>query len=585
MTNQINPKGQDFSKIKQIFKRRKWYFIIPFFLVFFTCLIVALILPNIYTSKATILIKSSEIPSDLVPSTVTSYAEQRIQTITQEVMSRERILGLVKKYDLLPGKREKLSVDDIVAKIKSRIHVEPITAEINSGKNYGRPKLLTIAFTVSYEDEDPKKAQLVTNEIASFYLEKNLEAVKQHTAETAKFFKEQLNEIKNKINELENKIAEYRKKHLEELPEFTNLNMTKLEKLNSNLNNIDMQIRSLKEQKAVLENQLISLNPYSGSRGVVLSPEDRLQQAKLELSQLLSKYSDKYPLVQAKKKEIAILEKQTKVNNQLFQLNDKLKELETKLANLRSKYSDKHPSVIAVKQEIKKVKSEIAKVKAELGKSKDEIKDATNPAYIQIKSELDRVNVSIASLKSERKRLEKEINEIYKKLHAMPEVAKKYNELQLDYNNAKLHYNEIQKKYMLAKVAENLQSDELGEKFEIIEPAYFPEKPSKPNRLAISLIGFVLGLGFGVGCASMAEYADKRIYDRETLEEITNMQVLSVIPRLYTESDKRKRRIKKVLIFFGIIAAIVLGILVFHFYVMDLYVFWAKVTKHVSMMF
>jgi len=582
MANQINSTGQDFSKIKQILKRRKWYFIIPFSLTFLACLIVALILPNIYVSKATILIKSREVPPDLVPSIVTSYAEQRIQTITQEVMSRERILGLVKKYNLLPGKREKMTADEIVDKIKSRIHVEPITAEINTGKNYGRPKILTIAFTVSYEDEDPKKAQLVTNEISSFYLEKNLEVVKEHTAETAKFLKEQLDEVKDEIKRLENKIAEYRKKHLEELPEFMNLNMQKLEKLTSDIKDIDMQIRSLKEQKAVLENQLISLNPYAGSKGVILSPEDRLQQARIELAQLLSKYSEKYPLVQAKKKEIALLEKQAKVSNQFYQLNDRLEELKIKLAQLKSRYSDKHPSVIAVKEEIKKLKKEIAKVKAKLGKFKNEIENPTNPAYIQIKSEIDRLNVSIASLKSERARLEKEINEIYKKLHAMPEVAKKYNELQLDYENAKMQYNELKKKYMLAKIDENLQSEELGERFEIIEPAYFPEKPSKPNRLAISLIGLVLGLGAGVGSVSLAEYTDKRIYDIETLEKLTNMQVLSVIPRLYTEEEKKKEKRKKVLIILSFIIAAFLGILAFHYYVMDLYIFWTKLIKHIS---
>ena len=573
---------EDISKLKQILNRRKWCFIISFSTLFIISILIALLLPNIYRSTATILIKSRQVPSDLVPSTVTSYAEQRIQSITQEIMSRARIIDLVKKYDLLPDEREKLTIDEIVEKIKNRIHVEPITAEIHSGSSYGRPTVLTIAFTVSYEDEDPKKAQLVTNEIASFYLEKNLESVKKYAKETTKFLEEQLKEVKNQIRELENKIAEFRKQHLEELPEFMSLNMQKLEKLNADIDNINMQIRSLEEQKATLENKLASIDPYAGSSQRVLSPEERLQQAKLELSQLLSKYSEKHPLVIAKKREVELLEKQSKKIKTLTELNTRLKELELKLSDLRSRYSEKHPLVKSVLREIKKVKKDIEKLSSEIAKSKLEIKDATNPAYIQIKSEIDRINVSISSLKAERKRLEKEVENIYKKLHAMPEVAKKYNELQLDYENAKAHYNELQKKLMLAKVAENLQEDRLGEKFEIIEPAFFPEEPYKPNRVAICLIGFVLSLGFSVGFVSLKEYTDKRIYDIDTVERLTGAKVLSVIPRIDTEEDIRRKRTK--MLFGGALAflVIVVAIALFHFLVMDLYVFWAKLTRFIQ---
>ncbi len=574
--------SQDLSRLKQIIIRRKWSFIIPFAVVFIVSVLVAFVLPDIYISTATILIKSRQVPTDLVPSTVTSYAEQRIQAITQEVMSRTKIINLVKKYNLLPEKRNKLTVDDIVERVKNRIHVEPITAEINTGTSYGRPTLLTIAFTVSYEDEDPKKAQLVTNEIASYYLEKNLESVKGYAKETTRFLEEQLKEVKKQIEELETKIAEFRKQHFEELPEFTNLNMQKLEKLNADISNIDMQIRSLEEQKAILENKLASLDPYTGSSQRVLSPEERLQQAKLELSQLLSKYSEKHPLVLAKKREVALLEKQSKGLKSLSELKEKLRELEARFSDLKSKYSEKHPSVKAVLREIEKVKRDIDDVNRQMSQAKLEIKDATNPAYIQIKSEVDRIKVSISSLKAERNRLERDVKEIYKKLRVMPEVAKKYNELQLDYENARAHYNELQKKLMLAKVAENLQEDRLGEKFEVIEPAYFPEEPSKPNRVALCLIGFVLSIGFSVGFASIKEYVDKRIYEPDMLEKLTQTSTLSIIPRIYTEKEKKKAKKRIIVLVGSILLGIIAVVILFHFFVMDLYVFWAKLTRFVQ---
>ncbi len=570
---------QDLTKIKEIIRRRKWWLIWPFVITVFLAGVICLLLPNMYKSTATILIKNQQIPPTLVPSTVTSYAEQRIQTITQEVMSRAKILKLIEKYNLLPDKRNKLTTEEMVDEIRSRITIEPINAEINK-ETASRPVLLTIAFTVSYEDEDPKKAQLVTNEISSFYMEKNLESREAHARGTTKFLKEQLKQVKAQVDELESKLADYRKAHLEELPEFTNLNMQKLEKLNSDISNINMQIRSLAEQRATLQNRLASIDPYSGASDRVLSPEERLQQAKLERAQLLSKYSPKHPVVLAKNREIALLEKQVGGVDKIGYLKEQLHELELKLADLKSKYSDKHPAVKAVRREIAQVKKEIKTLKSQGAASvRRRVNDATNPAYISLKSDLDKINVSIASLKAEKERLERQMNGVYKKLHAMPEVAKKYNELETDYENAKAHYQELQQKLLTAKVSQGMEEDQLGETFLIIEPAFLPEKPDKPNRLAIMLIGVVLGMGMSVGLTAVREYTDKSIRDVETFEKITGAPVLSVIPRIITHEEKVKKRRKKILLVTSAFGGLVVGLILFHFFVMDLYVFYAKLTR------
>ena len=578
----MEEQAQDLTRIKGIIKRRKWWLIWPFVATVALAAIICMILPNMYKSTATILIKNQQIPPTLVPSTVTSYAEQRIQTITQEVMSRAKILKLIEKYNLLPNDRDKLTTEEMVEKIRDRITLEPINAEINK-ETSSRPVLLTIAFTVSYEDEDPKKAQLVTNEISSYYMEKNLESREAHARGTTKFLEEQLKQVKDQVDKLETKLAEYRKAHLEELPEFTNLNMQKLEKLNSDISNINMQIRSLEEQRATLRNKLASIDPYSGASDRVLSPEERLQQAKLERAQLLSKYSPKHPVVLAKNREIALLEKQVGEVNKIGYLKEQLHELELKLADLKSRYSDKHPSVKAVKREIAQVKKEIRTLKTKGGTSATRrVTDATNPAYIALKSDLDKINVSVASLKAEKKRMEKQIGEVYKKLHAMPEVAKKYNELETDYENAKAHYQELQQKLLTARVSQGMEEDQLGETFLIIEPAFLPEKPDKPNRIAIMLIGVVLGMGLSVGMAALREYTDKSIRDVETFEKITGAPVLSVIPRIITSDEKIKKRRKKIVLVTSAFGGVIVVLIIFHFFVMDLYVFWAKLSRLVQ---
>ena len=167
--------GQELIQFKAIIKRRKWWLILPALIAIVVAGAVALSLPNIYQSSATIMVQKQQIATDLVPTSVTSYVDQRIQALTQQVMSRTKILQLVNKYDLLPDIRKKLTTEDLVDRIKEQISIELIDAEVKK-ETSNKPVLLTIAFTLAYEDREPKKAQAVTNEIASYYLEKNLES-------------------------------------------------------------------------------------------------------------------------------------------------------------------------------------------------------------------------------------------------------------------------------------------------------------------------------------------------------------------------------------------------------------------------
>ena len=572
--------GQELPDLKRILKRRKWWLILPSVSIILVTAFIAIILPNVYRSTATIHIQSQQIPQDLVPSTVTSYVEQRIQAITQEMKSRTQILHLVDKYDLLPDKRKRLATEDLVDKIRERITIEPINAEIH--KESRNPVLLTIAFTLSYEDRNPKKAQLVTTEIASYYLEKNLESRERHARGTAQFLEEQLGSVKAEIEKLETRLAQYRQKHLEALPEYTSLNMQKLEKVNADLGSLNAQIRSLEGQRSSLRNSLGTLDPYSGGTARVMSPEERLQQARLERAELVSRYSEKHPVIQGKNREIELLEKQVGDSIELTGLQERLRELEVELADQKSRYTKEHPYVKNTVREIQAVKEQLGALQTRVGqRTSDSTDGASNPAYVTLKSDLDKIEVSIASLKAERERLAEQSQALYEKLHAMPQVAIEYNELSTDYEIAKAHYNEIQQKLLAAQVSQGMEEERLGETFQIVEPAFLPERPDKPNRLAIVLIGLVLGVGLSAGLTSMLEYTDTRIHDTKTLEQVSGIPVFSAIPRIITQEERIRSRRRRLALAAGAVCGIVAALILFHFLVMDLYVLYAKVARMV----
>ncbi len=102
--NKIMAQQQELERIKSIIWRRKGWLLWPFISLTALAGVISLVLPNVYKSTATVLIENQQIPSSLVPSTVTTYAQERIQSIAQEVTSRSKVLKLVEKYDLVPDK-------------------------------------------------------------------------------------------------------------------------------------------------------------------------------------------------------------------------------------------------------------------------------------------------------------------------------------------------------------------------------------------------------------------------------------------------------------------------------------------------
>ena len=548
---------------------------VPFVLLLLVSVTVALVLPPIYRSYAVILIENQEIPQDMVPSTVTSFAEQRIQTITQMIMSRSRILELVEKYDLFPGKRDEISTDILVDKVRDRIQLQPINTEVHNEQS-NRPVVMAIAFELSFLDEDPKKAQAVANEVSSFYMEMNLEKREKNAAGTTTFLKEQSKELGASIAELEGEIAAFRKEHLEELPEFTTLNMSKMEKLHSDISNLNMQIRSMEEQYSTLRSRIAALDPYAGSEAV-MSTSDRLLQVQLQHAQVMAKYSKKHPEVLRLEKELELLREKAAGETDLRLLRERLEHLELVLADMRSRYSNEHPSIKSLSREIEQLREEIRQ--AELSGEKNTvppIEEASNPVYIAMKTDMEKAEVSVRLLREEKAVLEKQLEEVYSKLQAMPEVSKDYNELLADYEAAKTHYKEIQYKLLTARVSLGMEEEQLGERFTVVEPAFLPERPNKPNRIAILLIGLVLSVGLGVAVAGGTEFIDDRVHDSEDLEMVAEVPLLATIHNMVTLEQRQRKRKRTYILIGATGVSIVAGLIAFHYLVMDFYVFFAK---------
>src|SRR5262245_48047211 len=130
-----------------IMRRRKSQFWIAFAVLGLLSLIITFSWPATYRSTGTILITQEEIPTQLVPSTISGYAEQQIREIEQRVMTSKNLLDIIDRFGLYKDKQDKMARSDLVDLVRDNTTLEMVSADVVDPHN-GKPQQATIAFTL-----------------------------------------------------------------------------------------------------------------------------------------------------------------------------------------------------------------------------------------------------------------------------------------------------------------------------------------------------------------------------------------------------------------------------------------------------
>lgn len=514
----MEQQGMTFDDFREALKRRKWSIILPAITIFGIAVLLAVALPRTYKSISTILIEEQEIPREFVSGIVAGYAEQRLQSINQQVMSAPKLMEIINRFNLYKELKNKLSVEEIINKMRKDIKFETISADV------GKAKAATIAFSLSYSGKTPGEVQQVANVLASLYLEENIRVRQQQTGGTMKFLEEEMNAVQAELAGIDAKIAAFKRRNLDALPELSQVNLQGSDRLEFEIDRLNDQLRTLMERERYLETQLAA-TPAELADG----DKARLRELKLQLGNLKSRFSDEYPDVIKTKNEIASLQKQ-----------------------MQSAGKDTSPA------------------------------KPDNPAYVTLDSQLASTRSEIDSVKRQVELATQKKGGYRRRIEASPRVEEGYKTLAGERNNLQLKYDDLMKKYMEAKVASGLEKGQMGERFTIIDPARLPEKPVSPNVPAIIFIGLILGVGVGVGLAAFQEFNDQSVRTPEALTRATGLTVLASIPEIAPWQGTNPARKRWAVVIVAILIAIAGALLLFHFFIMDLDVLWAKLSRRMG---
>jgi protein tyrosine kinase modulator len=233
-------KGAGIERIRAVWRRRKWLGILVFALPFAASASLVQSLPSLYRSRATVLVERQQVPEAFVRPTVTSELETRLHTISQEILSRSRLEGLIGRFNLYACLRKQMSSEEIIEAMRRDIQLELKGTDVRGRQS------ATIAFALSYRGRDPQTVAIVTNTLASFYIEENLKACEQQASGTVEFLKTQLTETKKRLDEQENRLSEFKRRYLGEPPQQIPANLTTLEALTCIIGRVPQPLGQLK---------------------------------------------------------------------------------------------------------------------------------------------------------------------------------------------------------------------------------------------------------------------------------------------------------------------------------------------------
>jgi uncharacterized protein involved in exopolysaccharide biosynthesis len=540
----------------------------------------AFLLPAVYRSTATILIEEQEIPPDLVRSAIATYADQRIETIKQQVLSRSTLWRIIEQYDLYKDLRKRSATEEVLTRFVKDIQIEVMNVKVID-KRTQNPTQATIAFTLTYEGETAELAQKVANELTSLFLGENLRTRERHAQETTAFLKREAENLSHHIQELEGKLAGVKQRADGALPELVQLNMQLMNQTQREVIDSDRDIRSLKERKTYLEGELATLKPHtpliSASGDRMLDTSERLKALRAQFASVSAYLEPSHPDIIKMKQELSSLEKEVGPTDGREEVSKRLMAAQASLAAMRERMGELHPDVVKAQNMVASLDRELQA--ATLRPQKPSGVKPENPAYINIQSQLASTTASLQSLEAARVDLKRRLAEYAKRLEATPTIEPEYLDLVRDRENSVRKYQEITSRLMEAQVSAELEVQRKGERFSLINPPELPDKPDRPNRMAILLLGVFLAIVGGVGAGMVVDNVDRTIHTADQLARAMRSIPLAVIPYLPSENEVAKLGRHRTVFGLAGLGVMLAGAVVLHLMWMPLDVLWYTILR------
>jgi succinoglycan biosynthesis transport protein ExoP len=488
--------------------RRRWWLILPLFLGWGLVILAGRFISPRYRSETVIIIEQQASEQYVLPN-IGSDLQARLQSITQQILSRTKLLEIISRFHLYRQDQKPMDSEAVVQRMRHDIRIDLIQAP-------GRPGDLS-AFKVSYSAPTPGLAQQVTSELTSLFIGENLRNRREASENTTQFLEQQLQAARLDLDRQDELLREYKAKHLGELPEQLQNDVQILSGLQMRLQANTDALDEANQQKLYLESLLAQYqgahaqfkNSGDGTEMSAASVEDQLMRLNAQLADLSVRYKPNHPDVRQLKEKITTLER--------------LKKQADSTASASKTDASVNGSLAA--------------------RSPSELRELA-PA-LQIDSQLSANRQKIARLEQTGQKLDRQIDEYQNRLNVVPLREQELAEMNRDHEQSRAAYESLVNKKAQSEMATNLEKQRQGELFRVIDPPNMPQRPYWPDRFKLSLLGLISGTFLALGITVLAEMLDLRIHREEDLRDLISLPVLAGIPILQTAAEERRQKVRR----------------------------------------
>ena len=497
-----------------ILVRRRWYLIAPLLICGLLGAVIAQVWPLLYKSQALILVEQQKVPEQYVMPNVITNLQTRLDAMTQQILSRTRLVSLIEQFNLYSRERARIPMDDVVDHMRKNIDVSLVQTAGRQGDVTG--------FRITYSAENPRVAQRITNELTSMFIDESMRERTQQSTDTTEFLTSELTDAQNDLAAQEAKLREYKMKFLGELPEQQTSNLQILSSLQAQL--------------------------YAGEEAL-----QRAEQQRTYLSAMREQY-EALSTPQVSADGSVSLSGNVQKPPALVQAEGILLDLQKQLQQAHAKFGEQYPDVIQLKGQIADWKKTIKQLEAESADkvSADPKKDktptpsvtsnATRLSLGEIESRLKALEIETAGDRKDVAEIQAKIKDVQARLNMTPVREQQLAEITRTYENSRQQYQSLLQKKLQSELASNLEKRQQGEQFRILDPASLPEKAE--GRLQILGAGWVLGLCIGIGLAILRELTRAHVHDENDVAAIDATIPVFDVPVIRTESETRRRRLR-----------------------------------------
>ena len=476
------PVTQVLEYLKVIRRHKWWVYLMTVGLTLCAFVAIAL-LPNRYKATTTVEVDPQKVPEQFVSELVRVSPLDRLQTISQEVLSETRLQRTIDRWDLYPQVRRKATREAVIEQMRSDIAIE--VKQSGGG--------LAI-FSITYQGKDPAMVANVANQLASDFIEWNLKSREQHAVGTTEFLNTQLQEAKEVLEEQETKLRQYKMSHLGELPQQQEAILHTLSSLQAELQANAGNLNRLDEERLFLTQLPESVSMSGGN------PQPVSERARLEMEK---------------------------------------SQLEARLSELHRRYTDEFPEVKELVRRLNRVNENLAAFPADKP-SETSTSRSTRPTTTGLRLEV--IGRDIQRLGEEQKRIRGQIANYQAKIEAIPRREQELKDITRDYDISKARYDSLLSKNYSADMSNDLDSQQKGQRFIILDPARVPETPFKPNRFKLMAVSFFMSFFCSVAVVIVKDYLDPRV---KTEREIRvaypePIPMLAAVPHIQSATEHRR---------------------------------------------